>query len=52
MKFEQDIGIIWNMRQGCVSELLGELATKAVGLQFDVFDGCFAHIRWGAVKTA
>ena len=52
VEFEQDIGVIWHMGQGCVSELLDEQATKAVGLQFDLFDGCFAHILWGAVKSA
>ena len=31
------------MTERCIGELLGELATEAVGLKFDLFDGCFAH---------
>jgi hypothetical protein len=35
------------MAQRRVGELFNELATEAVGGEFDVFDGCFAHDGMG-----
>ena len=43
VELEQDVRVLGNVAERGVRELFGDLAAEAVGGEFDVFDGGFAH---------